>query len=302
LEVLRRLGFNRLSMGVQDFDPRVQRTVRRVQPYEATRELFEAARGLGYESINVDLIYGLPHQTVESFSRTLEQVIGMGPDRVAMYSYAHVPWMKKQQGSFARFLPSGREKFRLFCTGLRRFTEAGYRFIGFDHFARPDDELCRAQQDGTLTRNFQGYTTRAGADLLAFGVSAISDLGEAYAQNFRDLPSYERRIDAGELATMRGWWLDEEDRLRRAVITRLLCHCRLQKRPIEQEFGIDFDRTFAPELKRLELLEHDGLVQLSPEEISVTLLGRIFLRIVGMTFDAYLHRHPSHHPLFSKTI
>jgi oxygen-independent coproporphyrinogen-3 oxidase len=226
----------------------------------------------------------------------------MGPDRVAMYSYAHVPWMKKQQGSFARYLPSGREKFRLFCTGLWRFTEAGYRFIGFDHFARPEDELCRAQEEGTLTRNFQGYTTRAGADLLAFGVSAISDLTDAYAQNFRDLPSYERRIDAGELATMRGWWLTEEDRLRRAVILRLLCHCRLEKRPIEREFGIDFDRTFAPELERLALLERDGLVRLSPEEISVTLLGRVFLRVVGMAFDAYLHRHPSHRTLFSRTI
>jgi oxygen-independent coproporphyrinogen-3 oxidase len=299
---LRRLGFNRLSLGVQDFDPRVQQTVHRIQPYEQTRELFEVARVQGYESINVDLIYGLPHQTPQSFSRTLDRVIEMDPDRVAMYSYAHVPWLKKQQGSFARFIPTGLDKFRLFSLGLQRFTAAGFRFIGFDHFARPDDELCVAQRERTLTRNFQGYTTHGGADLLAFGLSAISSVGRVYAQSFRDLPAYYGRVRSRELPTMRGWRSSDDDVLRRDVISRVLCHGRLCKREIEAEFAIDFDRYFAAELKQLADLERDGLVRLLPDEIQVTLLGRVFLRVIGMVFDAYLRRRDAGRPLFSRTV
>ena len=302
VRTLRRLGFNRLSMGVQDFESIVQQTVRRIQPYAATKDLLDLGRAEGFQSVNADLIYGLPHQSVDSFARTLELVIAMNPDRVAMYSYAHVPWLKKQQGSFARFVPKGREKFRLFALGLERFTRAGYRFIGFDHFARPGDELSLAQDDRTLTRNFQGYSTRAGADLVGFGVTAISGVGRTYAQNFRDLASYERRLDAGELATMRGMRLDEDDVIRRDVITRILCHCRLRKSDIEGEHGIDFDRYFAAELERLGELERDGLVRLAADEIAVTLLGRLFLRVVGMVFDVYLRRRESTQPLYSKTV
>jgi oxygen-independent coproporphyrinogen III oxidase len=302
VHTLRRLGFNRLSMGVQDFDERVQQTVHRIQPYEQTKELLDLGRALGFESINVDLIYGLPHQTPRSFSRTVDRVIEIGPDRIAMYSYAHVPWLKKQQGSFARFIPSGVEKFRLFSTGLERFTGAGFRFIGFDHFARPDDELSVAQHERTLTRNFQGYTTHGDADLLAFGVSAISGVGRVYAQSFRDLPAYHARLGARELPTMRGWRLSDDDVLRREVIVRLLCHCRLRKREIEEKFAIDFDAYFAAELERLAELERDGLVGLSPEEIHVTLLGRVFLRVVGMVFDSYLRRRDAGRPLFSRTV
>jgi len=303
LATLRRRGFNGLSMGVQDFEPRVQQTVRRIQPYEQTRELLELGRAQGFESINVDLIYGLPHQTPQSFSGTIDRVIELGPDRVAMYSYAHVPWLKKQQGSFARFIPAGAEKFRLFSIGLDRFTAAGFRFIGFDHFARPDDELCVAQRERTLTRNFQGYTTHGGTDLLAFGVSAISSVGRAYAQSFRDVPAYCRRLDAHELPTMRGWRLSDDDLLRREVILRLLCHGRLRKREIEEEFAIDFDGYFAGELERLAALERDGLIRLSSDEIEVTLLGRVFLRVIGMVFDVYLRRRDAaERPMFSRTV
>jgi oxygen-independent coproporphyrinogen III oxidase len=299
---LRRLGFNRLSLGIQDFDPLVQATVRRVQPFEATNALFQQSRGEGFESINVDLIYGLPHQTVDLFTRTLDRVIEMSPDRIAVYSYAHVPWLKKQQAAFARFIPEGRAKFELFAAGLRQLTSAGYRFIGFDHFARPTDELCVAQEERTLARNFQGYTTHSGCDLLGLGVSAISGIGRAYAQNFRDLVSYTRRIGDGDFATMRGIRLTDDDILRREVILRILCHGRLRAREIEREFGIDFERYFADESSRLEDLERDGLVERRPGEISVTLLGRIFLRVVGMVFDAYLRRREGDAPLFSKTV
>src|SRR5205085_5749856 len=178
---LRRVGFNRVSLGIQDFDPLVQKTIRRVQPYEETKRLFDSCREIGFESINVDLIYGLPHQTAASFSDTVNKIITMKPDRVAVFSYAHVPWMKKQQGSFARFLPDATEKFRIFARAIEMLTGAGYRYIGLDHFARPEDEICRAQDERTLHRNFQGYTTKAGCDLYAMGVSSISGLEDAYA-------------------------------------------------------------------------------------------------------------------------
>lgn len=302
IRTLHRLGFNRVSMGVQDFNALVQQTIHRVQPYELTKELFHLARAEGFESINVDLIYGLPHQTVESFTETLDQVIGIGPDRIAMFSYAHVPWLKKQQGSFARFIPEGMDKFRLFQRGVERFTDAGYRFIGFDHFARPTDELCVAQRDRTLTRNFQGYSTQGGADLVGMGVSAISSIGAAYAQNFRDLPSYYRALDEGRLATMRGWRLSRDDVIRRDVITRILCHCGLAPSEIEERFGIRFDEYFAEEMPRLAELEADGLVRAGRDGIAVTLLGRLFLRIVGMVFDVYLRRREPGQRLFSKTV
>ncbi len=303
LETLRRLGFNRLSMGIQDFNPQVQKTVHRIQPFEMTRDLIAAARSLGFDSINVDLIYGLPYQTAESFRATVEQVLTLAPDRVAMFSYAHVPWLKKQQGSFAKVLPEGMEKFRIFRTGLQAFLEAGYLYIGMDHFARPADELAVAQRNRTLHRNFQGYTTKAGADLYGMGVSAISSLGANYAQNYREIASYEQRVAERGLATMRGYRLSPDDRLRRAVISRLLCHTVITKREIEQEFGIAFDEYFAPELERLEEFRADGLVELQPEELSVTMLGRIFIRNVAMVFDPYLEQQKlASRPLFSKTL
>ena len=303
LETLRRLGFNRLSMGIQDFDPKVQQTIHRVQPYEMTRDLILVARELGFESLNVDLIYGLPYQTASSFSSTIDRTLTLEPDRVAMFSYAHVPWLKKQQGSFAEHLPEGMEKFRIFRAGLEQFLGAGYVYIGMDHFAKPGDELAVAQQNRTLHRNFQGYTTKAGADLYGMGVSAISSLGEAYAQNLREVPAYQAAVAERGIATMRGYRLSADDRIRRAVIGRLLCHTVIPKNEVEKEFSISFDDYFAPEVQRLEEFRAEGLVALAPGEIRVTALGRIFIRNVAMTFDRYLHEQQmDQRPLFSKTL
>ena len=288
LRTMRRLGFNRISMGIQDFDPLVQKTVNRVQSFEDTRALLDFSRGLGFESINVDLIYGLPHQTSDSFSGTLDKIIDVEPDRVAVFSYAHVPWMKKQQGSFAKHLPDGAEKFRIFSRAIEKLTAAGYRYIGMDHFARPDDEICRAQDARTLHRNFQGYTTRRGCELYGIGVSSISGLDDVYAQNWRDLPGYYGAIDSGRWPTMRGVRVSAEDKLRRSVINRILCHCVVVKSEVEEEFGVEFDEFFAPELHRLTEMERDGLVNLEKDRIDVAGLGRIFIRNVAMAFDAYV--------------
>jgi len=299
---LKRVGFNRLSMGIQDFDPLVQKTIHRVQPYVETKRLFDYCRELGFDSINIDLIYGLPHQTAESFADTVDKIITMNPDRIAVFSYAHVPWLKKQQGSFARYLPGGFEKFRIFTRAIDMLTDAGYRYIGLDHFARPDDEICRAQDERTLHRNFQGYTTKQGCDLYGMGVSSISGLDDAYAQNWRDLPSYYGAITAGRWPTMRGARVTQEDRLRRSVINRILCHCVLLKSEVEREFAVCFDEHFAAELKQLERLESDGLVRLSGDRIEVAPLGRIFIRNVAMIFDAYLDQAAVAMRMFSKTL
>lgn len=300
---LRRLGFNRVSMGIQDFDPLVQKTIHRVQPFEDTRALYDYCRALGFDSINIDLIYGLPHQTAESFSETVNKIIQMRPDRIAVFSYAHVPWMKKQQGSFARFLPEGFEKFRIFSRAIEMLTAAGYRYIGMDHFALPEDEICAAQDERTLHRNFQGYTTKAGCDLYAMGVSSISGLEDVYAQNWRDLPHYYEAIEEGRWPTMRGMRVSEEDKLRRSVINRILCHTVLVKSEIEREFNINFDEHFAAELERLRELERDGLVHLSEDSVKVAPLGRIFIRNVAMAFDSYLNRPESERKqVFSKTL
>jgi len=303
LRTLRRLGFNRLSMGVQDFNAQVQQTVHRIQPFAMTRDLILEARDLGFDSINVDLIYGLPFQTMDTFAASVDQVIEIAPDRVAMFSYAHVPWLKKQQGSFVGHLPEGMDKFRIFRTGLERFINAGYEYIGMDHFARPDDELAVAQRNRTLHRNFQGYTTKAGADLYGMGVSAISGFGTAYAQNYREVPAYTSAVGRRGIATMRGYRLSEDDRLRREVIGRLLCHTVIHKLDIEREFGIAFDDYFAPEMIQFEELRADGLVTIDGDEIRVTPLGRVFIRNTAMAFDRYLREQQmDSRPLFSKTL
>ena len=303
LEALRKLGFNRLSMGIQDFHPLVQKTINRIQPFELTGALIQSARDLGFESVNVDLIYGLPYQTTETFAHTVDQILELTPDRVALFSYAHVPWLKKQQGAFEGHLPEGMEKFEIFRTGLLKFLEAGYLYIGMDHFAKPGDELAVSQQNRTLHRNFQGYTTKAGADLYGMGITAISGIQDAYAQNYRDIPSWEKAVAERGLATMRGYQLSNEDRLRRAVISRLLCHTIVLKDEISREFGIDFDEHFAEELRRLEPSRQDGLVLLDRGEIRATWLGRIFIRNLAMVFDPYLEKQQLiTKPLFSKTL
>ena len=303
LETLRKLGFNRLSMGIQDFHPDVQKAVHRLQPYEMTRDLLFSARRLGFESINVDLIYGLPYQTPDSFAHTVDQIIGLSPDRIALFSYAHVPWLKKQQGSFIAHLPEGMTKFEIFRTGLLKFVEAGYLYIGMDHFAKPGDELAVSQQKRTLHRNFQGYTTKAGADLYGMGITAISGIQSAYAQNHRDIPSWQKAVEQRGLATMRGYHLSKEDRLRRAVISRLLCHTVVVKDDISREFGVDFDEYFAEELRRFEPFREDGLVLVENGEIRATWIGRIFIRNLAMVFDPYLEKQQlAAKPLFSKTL
>jgi oxygen-independent coproporphyrinogen III oxidase len=303
LETIRKMGFNRLSMGIQDFHADVQKAVHRIQPFEMTRDLLFAARELGFDSINVDLIYGLPYQTPETFAHTVDQIISLSPDRIALFSYAHVPWLKKQQGSFVGHLPEGMMKFEIFRTGLLQFVEAGYLYIGMDHFAKPNDELAVSQQNRTLHRNFQGYTTKAGADLYGMGITAISGIQAAYAQNFRDIPSWQKAVAERGLATMRGYHLSEEDLLRRAVISRLLCHTVVIKDEISRKFGIDFDEYFTEELRRLEPFREDGLILLNRDEIRATWLGRIFIRNLAMVFDPYLEKQQlAAKPLFSKTL
>ena len=303
MEKVRKMGFNRLSMGIQDFKEDVQKAVHRVQPFEATRDLIAAARQLGFDSINVDLIYGLPYQTAESFAHTIEQIVGLSPDRVAMFSYAHVPWLKKQQRSFVAHLPEGMKKFNIFRSGLLKFLEAGYLYIGMDHFAKENDELAVSQRNRTLHRNFQGYTTKAGADLYGMGITAISAVQDTYAQNHRDIRSWEKAVAERGLATMRGYRLSPDDIIRREVISRLLCHTVIVKDEISKRFGIHFDEYFAPELERLKTPQEDGLVIISDKEIRAAWLGRIFIRNLAMVFDPYLEKQQlAASTLFSKTL
>lgn len=303
LTTLRNLGFNRLSMGIQDFHPEVQAAINRIQPFEMTRGLLHTARELKFDSVNVDLIYGLPYQSPERFSHTVDQILELQPDRIALFSYAHVPWLKKQQGAFATHLPEGMEKFEIFRSGLMKFIEAGYLYIGMDHFAKPGDELAISQQQRTLHRNFQGYTTKAGADLYGMGVSAISAFQNAYAQNHRELANWQKAVEDRGIATMRGYRHSEDDLLRRAVINRLLCHTVVIKEEISHEFGVDFDQYFAAELAQLEAPREDGLVLVDSKEVRATWLGRIFIRNLAMLFDPYLEKqHLNAKPLFSKTL
>ncbi|MHB8798732.1 MAG: oxygen-independent coproporphyrinogen III oxidase [Thermoanaerobaculia bacterium] len=304
LAVLRRHGWNRVSMGVQDFDPEVQELVNRVQPFEMTKALVDASRELGYESLNLDLIYGLPGQKLAGFSRSVEQVLTLRPDRIAMYSYAHVPWLKKPQRVLAAHLPEGTEKFAIFVSGIEKFSEAGYVYIGMDHFALPHDEIARAQAERTLWRNFQGYTTHAGVDLYALGVSAIAQIDDCYVQNTKDYAAYHAACAEGRPSTIKGWRLTAEDHLRRTVITNLLCHCVIKKREVEQQFGIaSFDEKFAREVAALPAFVEDGLVEPRTDEIRVTPLGRIFIRNVAMLFDPYLLKRPADQPkIFSRTL
>ena len=304
LETLRALGFNRLSLGVQDFDPDVQQAINRIQGVAATRALVAHARALGFASINVDLIYGLPRQDVESFSRTIETVIAMRPDRVAAYSFAHVPWIRAHQRLLdVGQLPSPDRKLQLFVAARARFIAAGYRPIGMDHFALPDDELARAAEAGTLHRNFMGYTTRPAPDMIGFGVSAIGDVAGAFAQNTRKLSTYYRSIDAGCLPVERGYVLDEDDVVRRHVVTQLMCNLQLDTRTTGRRFGIDFDTYFA--LERRELTEGPvahGFVVDDGDVLRVTPAGRLFVRNVCMIFDRHLREKRGATPVFSRTV
>ncbi len=304
LATLRELGFNRISMGVQDLDETVQRAVERVQPLELTRHQVDLARRLGFSSVNLDLIYGLPHQTPESFAGTAEQVIStLAPDRVAVFSYAHVPWIKPHQRALEALpLPRGWEKFLIFRAAAERFLAAGYTFIGMDHFARPQDELARALAAGTLHRNFMGYTVQPGSDLIGIGTTAIGDVGGSYVQNEKNLARYGRVVGAGELAVERGRWRSGEDELRGAIIRRLICTFQLDFQWLRRTFQIDPEEHFASELDELRRgFTADGLVRVETDGVRVTPRGRVFIRNICMPFDAYLRGGPQT-VLYSRTV
>jgi len=305
LDALRDVGFNRASMGVQDFDPRVQEAVNRVQPEDMTRRIFDGLRDRDFESINLDLIYGLPFQTETTFIDTVERILDISPDRLAVFNYAHVPWMKKHQRVIQEeTLPSPDQKLQILKSTIERITSGGYVFIGMDHFARPDDELTQAYLQKKLYRNFQGYSTRAGCDLYAMGMSSISQLQDVYAQNVKELPDYYAEIDAGRIPTERGYRLTADDQIRRHVIMKLMCDFELRPSEVEQEFGLDFHDYFSGELADLQPLILDGVVELGDDVIRASEIGHLLIRNIAMAFDAHLRRMKSESdtPMFSKTV
>ena len=288
---LSEIGFNRMSVGVEDFDPAVQQAVNRIQSFEETRQVVEAARASGFKSVCVDLIYGLPRQTVESFERTLDQVIGLSPDRLSVYNYAHLPHMVKPQRRIVETeLPTPNVKLQILQQTIQQLIDAGYVFIGMDHFAKPNDELAVAQRQGRLHRNFQGYSTHAEADMLAFGVSAISKVGPCYSQNFKTLDAYYDALDHGVLPVARGIELNADDLLRRSIIQALMCRFELSPGDIQIAHMIDFNAYFAAELQDLREMELAGLLKVSHRRITVEPRGRLLARAIAMVFDRYLRR------------
>ena len=303
-DLLKELGFNRVSMGVQDFDAEVQDAVNRYQTFEQTRDLHLYLRGLGIESINFDFIYGLPHQTPASFRRTIEQALELRPDRVACYSYAFVPWIKAHQKAIRiEDLPAREVKLELFGIAHELFTSAGYQQIGMDHFALETDSLAVAAREHTLFRNFMGYTTHPAKDSVGFGVSAIGDLGGAFAQNTKKLNRYQDALDAGMPPIERGFERSRDDEIRRDVIQSLMCNFHLDIRAVERAYGIDFASYFADSLRRLdEGPGSHGFVTRTPDSIDVTGTGRLFVRNVCMEFDAYLPKREGEKHVFSRTV
>ena len=301
LVALRQVGFNRASMGVQDNDPVVQKAVHRLQPFEMTRQVVEWMRETGFRSVNLDLIYGLPYQTPASFARTLDETLSVKPDRFAVFNYAHVPWMKPAQKILKpEVLPSPETKLELLKMTIERLTAEGYVYIGMDHFALADDELAVAQRQKTLQRNFQGYSTRGGADIYAFGMSSISQAEGFYWQNLKDLPEYYAALDAGRLPFHRGYVMTPEDQLRRTTIMRLMCDLGLDYAAMSQLLALDFKEHFAAELDSLDDMEADGLLLKTPDGLIVTDLGRLLIRNIAMRFDAYANTRRENR--FSRTI
>jgi oxygen-independent coproporphyrinogen-3 oxidase len=305
IAALRECGFNRISMGVQDFEPRVQEAIHRIQPADQTQRLVEQSRSRGFSGVNLDLIYGLPYQTEETFARTLDRVFEIAPDRIALYAYAHVTWVAKQQRGFERHdLPEPTTRLRILLGAIERFLDEGYQFIGMDHFALPEDELSQTLADRTLRRNFMGYTTQAGVDLIGFGPSAISELRASYAQSHRDLADWEQAVEQRGFATMRGHQLSQDDLERRWVIGRIMCHAELRADEFEARFGVSFANRFAREIQQLEPAVEDGLVERGSDgSLLVTPVGRLLVRNIAMVFDAYLaDQIKASEPMFSKTV
>lgn len=287
--LLGELGFNRMSVGVQDFDEDVQRAINRIQTEEETGNVIRAARANGFKSISVDLIYGLPKQTVMGFNRTLERVIAMDPDRLSIYNYAHLPSLFKPQRRIAEAdMPTADTRLQILALAIKKLTDAGYVYIGMDHFAKPDDELAVAQRQGRLHRNFQGYSTYADCDMLSFGISSISKVGPTYSQNVKTLDEYYDRLDAQLLPVFRGIELNADDILRRAIIQALMCHFELSIESIESSHLIDFKKYFASELEDLKEMQAAGLVKVDDEWITVQPPGRMLVRAISMVFDRYL--------------
>lgn len=302
LEALRACGFNRLSMGVQDFNPLVQEAVHRVQSFEDTQTLIENSRQMGFKSVNIDLMYGLPHQSVESFETTLKQVRTLSPDRIALFHYAHIPWLKPAQKLIREEdLPSSEVKLDIFELAIDTLIQQGYRYIGMDHFARPEDELSQAQLKGSLRRNFMGYTTQAGTDLYGFGVSSISEIDGHFIQNAREIQDYTQRVEAGQLPVLKGMRLSQDDHLRKAVIEHLICNGFLDFAEIEARFELDFEAYFAPELEASRALIEDNLLRFESNGIRVRPRGQILIRNVCMIWDAYLKAQRGQHT-FSRTV
>lgn len=297
---LRSIGFNRLSMGVQDFDPKVQVAVNRIQPKEITVETIMAARESGYNSISLDLIYGLPMQTVDSFAQTLEEVIELSPDRLSVFNYAHMPHLFKTQKQMnPEDMPSPQEKLLILKQVIERLTEAGYVYIGMDHFAKPTDQLAIAQKEGLLYRNFQGYSTHSDCDLVGMGISSISQIGDIYAQNAKVMPQYEAMIDRGELPIMRGVKLSQDDVMRRHVITEIMCNLKLDLDKVSEDLGIDAREYFKADLPELNAMQDDGLIIIENDKYYVQDSGRLLIRNIGMVFDAYLRKNDNR---FSRVI
>ena len=299
--LLRNLGFNRVSFGIQDFDPKVQEAVNRIQPEKMIFDVMSWLREADFESINIDLIYGLPYQTLESFEKTIEKTIELNPDRIAVFNFAYVPWLKPlQKNIIEEALPPAEVKLDILKMTIEKLTKAGYVFIGMDHFAKPDDELAVAQRKGELHRNFQGYTTMPNAELFGFGATSISMLFDIYVQNYKKLRDYYETVEKGELPIARGVTLNEDDIIRRDVIMNLMSNFQLKKKKIEDKHHIVFDEYFAEELEMLKTLEKDGLIRMYEDRIDVTPAGRLLIRNIAVTFDVYTRNKKEQR--FSKAI
>ncbi len=289
IKLLRELGFNRMSLGVQDFNPAVQKAVNRIQSREETLAALTAAREENFKSISVDLIYGLPLQTVESFDQTLDELIEISPDRVSVFNYAHLPERFKPQRRINEDdLPSAATKLEIFKHCMEKLTNAGYVYIGMDHFAKPDDELTIAQKNGELYRNFQGYATHADCDLVGIGITSIGTIANSFAQNARTMDEYNAKIDQGELAVFRGVEIDDDDLIRREAIMQLICHFKLNFDNVEKKYNINFNDYFSDELERYKIMVDDGLITMDEHSIEVTSRGRLLIRNICMVFDRYI--------------
>jgi oxygen-independent coproporphyrinogen-3 oxidase len=303
MQAFRESGFNRISMGVQDFNPKVQEAINRIQPEIITEDAINWSRALGFESINIDLIYGLPYQTMETFADTLDKIIEISPDRIAVFNYAHVPWLKKHMNLIPTdALPTLDQKLHILKMTIERLTEAGYWYVGMNHFAKPDDELAVAQKNKTLYRNFQGYSTKAGCDVYAFGMSAISQFENIYAQNLKGIKDYFNKIDAGEFATHAGYRLTQDDHIRKYVINQLMCDMEVDMSKVEKRFEIKFEEYFSESIPQLEEFIIDGFVKMDDRKIEVSETGKLIIRNIAMCFDAYLEKMRNEKNVFSKTV